>query len=149
MQTLFFNEAKSRKRPNEKNGKRNFAVGAVGIALIALGAYWSEHRVSSDFRKAAVEAIVELDSFKDTGACSGLLLYGLGVQRINLAVHRAEVEVSTKADKEAAEDLRQYYQVLTDRDKNCSTDLNTALGQRFAASFSRARLSDELNMSKH
>jgi hypothetical protein len=75
--------------------------------------------LSHGFRTAALEAVVELDSFREAGACSGALFYGLGVQKISLAVNKAEKEASTLADKRVAEDLRSYYGVLTDREKNC------------------------------
>lgn len=91
--------------------------------MVGVGINWWQHTLSSDFRKSAVEAAAELDSFRETGACSGALIYGFAVQRINLAVNKAEKNVSTLADKTLSRDLRIYYKALTEREKNCdSTD---------------------------
>ena len=103
------------------------------VILFVLGALaivdWWQHRLSSDFRKSASEATAELDSFKETGVCSGALVYGFSVQRINLAVNKAERNISTKADEALARDLRAYYEALTDRKKNCDIDQKDELAR--------------------
>jgi hypothetical protein len=134
------------RRPMTWAQKLALIAGLMGATIVLGGAYWWEHTLSSDFRKAALDAVSELDSFSETGACSGLLLYGFAVERINLAVHKAEAEASTVADKKAARDLRLYYQVLTERDKNCDTDVGQAVGRLLVIDLAQAYVYADLDL---
>jgi hypothetical protein len=89
------------------------------LTLSAAAVYLREQTLSGDFRKAAVEALAQLESFEDTESCAGIIIYNLGVQRISLAVHQAEVLASTRRDKEAVASLQIYYHHVVDRALNC------------------------------
>jgi len=41
------------------------------------------------------------------------------VQKLSVAVHKAEADASTVEDKEAATRIRLYYEMVTDRKKVC------------------------------
>ena len=114
----------------KEDEKRNVAV-AIGVLAIALagiaGWYWWEHTLSHDFHKAALDAVVQLDLFMGVkgddylvaGCSENPFSYAQSVEGLSLAVHKAEVEVSTKADKEAAVELRWYYESVTNREQHC------------------------------
>ncbi len=104
---------------------RYIGFSVAGFVLMVLGgaAYWREHTLSHDFRKAAVDAVAQLDSFVDVGACSrSPVLYTESVQRLSTAVYKAEAEISTVEDKYAASQVRSYYKLVTDRDKVCQAN---------------------------
>lgn len=109
------------------NRKYGWGIGVIAlvVGLVFIAGYGWKHMLSHGFRTVALEALVELDSFREAGACSGAVVYGLGAQRTSFAVNKAEKEVLTSADRRAAEDLRSYHDVLTERDKNCDVALKT------------------------
>lgn len=117
--------------------------GVLAFGLIFIGWYWWDNTLSHDFRRDAVEATLELNSFGDTTACAGTLYYMLAVQKIDLSVKKAESEVSTKADKTAAYSLRSYYEHLTDREKTCGEHQND-----MANMFLKGVLENQLGMNK-
>jgi hypothetical protein len=124
-------------------------VGGILCALLFAWAYWWwQFTPSREFRRDAVEAVAELNSFADTGACGGIILYSIGVERTDLAVHKAEAEVSNAADREAAIHLRFYYKALTDRDKACSPDAATSVSQYMLIELNKAEVEGDLGMNK-
>lgn len=132
--------------------QRRTVVIVVMLVLVGWGGlywlwYWWQNTLSHDFRKDAVEAVAELNSFKDTDECSGALLYGFAVERIDLAVRKAEAEVSNAADREAAIYLRLYYKALTDRDNTCSQDQKTVDDQYLKILISKDMVEANLGIS--
>ena len=96
------------------DNQRKVVIMLVAVVVIALaGWYWWEYTLSHDFRQAAVAAVAEIDTVVDHVRC------GESMEHLNLAVHKAEVEVSNEADKKAAQELRVYYKVVADGVQHC------------------------------
>ena len=93
--------------------QRQIVIIAVLAVVTLAGALWWEYTLSHDFRQAAVAAVAEIDTVVDHVRC------GESTEHLNLAVHKAEVEVSNEADKKAAKELREYYKVVADGVQHC------------------------------
>ena len=125
----------------------------VGLMLIVLGGAYlylriarniefrREHTLSQDFRKVAVDAVAQLDSFQEVGACGeNPVLWEQSVERLTDAVHKAELEVSTARDKTTAVHLRVYYEDVIDRKKDCSGDRDVGMAVMLHRSILRSNL---------
>lgn len=94
--------------------EREKAILTIGVLIAIAGCYWWQYTLSHDFRQAAIAAVAEIDSVVDHVRC------GESMEHLNLAVHKAEVEVSTAADEKAAAELRNYYKDVTDGVQQCT-----------------------------